>query len=297
MGIKPINQTKILGIQTDWMSIFLLPFVLTQLRKEFGPMWRKFQFALVIALVFSIIFSGCSVEKEEDLWTQIQKRGTIKIGTEGTYRPFSFHGQDNQLTGFDVEVAKELAKRMGVKAEFVETPWDGMLSSLQTKKIDTVANQVGIKPERKDKLDFSDPYTISYAQIVVHKDNSEIQGIKDLKGKVAGQTLTSNFGKYSKDAGAQVKGYETFDDTLKDVVNRRIDFTINDRTAIAEALKKSNYPVKTVGDPIEKVYTAFPVPKNNPKLLQEINKALESMKKDGTLTNISKKWFGMDITK
>ncbi|MBA4495723.1 transporter substrate-binding domain-containing protein [Paenactinomyces guangxiensis] len=253
---------------------------------------------IAMGLAVFILLSGCSVNKEGVLLSKIKERGTLRIGTEGTYKPFSFHDEKtDQLTGFDVEVAREVAKRMGVKAEFVEIPWDGMLSSLQTNKIDMVANQVGIKPERKEKFDFSNPYTVSYGLIVVHKDNQEIKGVEQVKGKRAGQTPTSNYGKMAKEAGATIVAYEDMMGAMKDVAAKRIDFSMNDRLAIAEMLKETHLPLKTVGEPMEKSESAFPVPKGNPDLVKEINKALESMKKDGTLGKISEKWFGEDISK
>lgn len=255
---------------------------------------------IILGLAIMIVLSGCSVDKQEqgDLLSQIKERGTIRIGTEGTYKPFSFHDEKtNQLTGYDVEVAQEVAKRMGVKAEFVEIPWDGMLTSLQTKKIDMVANQVGIKPERLEKFDFSTAYTISYAQIVVHQDNQEIKGIEQVKGKKAGQTPTSNYGKMAKEAGAEIVAYEDMMSAMKDVAAKRIDLSMNDRLAISEMLKTVDLPLKIVGEPMEKSESAFPVPKNNPELIAEINKALDSMRKDGTLAKISEKWFGEDISK
>ncbi|SHE46545.1 cystine transport system substrate-binding protein [Seinonella peptonophila] len=261
---------------------------------------RMLGFSLLsVMILLSVVLTGCSVEKkaEGDLLDQIKKRGTILIGTEGTYSPFSFHEKKgNKLTGFDVEIAEELAKRIGVKAQFVETPWDGMLSSLQTGKIDIVANQVGVKEERKKKFDFTNPYTISYAEIVVHKDNQTIKGVADIKGKTAGQTSTSNYGKYARDAKAEVKVYEDMMSAMWDVANKRIDVSINDRLAIAEMMKKEKLPLKVVGEPIEKVEIAFPVEKGNPKLLAELNRALDEMRKDGTLKEISEKYFGKDIT-
>ncbi|WP_124727152.1 transporter substrate-binding domain-containing protein [Staphylospora marina] len=247
-------------------------------------------------LVLSLV--GCNVQKQGDLLSDIKERGSIRIGTEGTYKPFSFHDEKTgELTGFDVEVAEEVAKRLGVKAEFVETPWDSMLTSLQTKKIDMVANQVGIKPERKEKFDFSKPYTVSYAQIVVKSDSTSISDIQDVKGKKAGQTPTSNFGEMARQAGAEIVAYEDMMSAMRDVAAGRIDFSINDRLAIAEMMKVSKLPLKTVGEPMDRSESAFPVPKGNAELIAEINKALDSMRQDGTLAKISMKWFGEDVTK
>ncbi|SFJ32664.1 transporter substrate-binding domain-containing protein [Thermoflavimicrobium dichotomicum] len=263
--------------------------------------WKRW---VIVGISFLLLLTGCTIqkpateEKKGDLLSQIKKRGSIRIGTEGTYKPFSFHDEKtNQLTGFDVEVAQEIAKRIGVKAEFVEIPWDGMLTSLQNKKIDMVANQVGIKPERKEKFDFSQPYTVSYAQMVVHKDNQEIKSLKQVKGKKAGQTPTSNYGDMARKAGATIVAYEDMMSAMKDVAAKRVDFSLNDRLAIAEMMKTAKLPVKVVGEQIERSESAFPIPKNNPELLKAIDQALESMKKDGTLAKISQKWFGIDVSK
>ncbi|MDQ0417475.1 cystine transport system substrate-binding protein [Croceifilum oryzae] len=257
---------------------------------------------LGIVMSFSMVVTGCGGQGEKttgtDLYDTIKKQGFITIGTEGTYKPFSYHDEKtNELTGYDVEVAKEVAKRLGVQAKFQEIPWDGMLTSLQTKKINLAANQVGIKPERKEKFDFSQAYTVSFAQIVVAQDNNSIKAIADVKGKKAGQTPTSNYGKMATDAGAEIKAYEDMMTAMRDVAAKRIDFSMNDRLAIAEMMKTNKLPLKTVGEPMERAESAFPIPKGNPKLLEAVNKAIDEMKKDGTLEKISKKYFGEDVSK
>lgn len=262
-------------------------------------MYRVLAWLLVGVL---LVTSGCAIgqpiAKKTNLLGQIKQRGTIRVGTEGTYKPFSFHDEKtDQLTGYDVDVAREVAKRMGVKVEFVEIPWDGMLTSLETGKIDMVANQVGIKPERQEKFDFSVPYTVSYAQIVVNQDNQEIKGIQQLKGKRAGQTPTSNFGQIATQAGATIVAYKDMMSAMQDVAAKRIDFSVNDRLSIAEMLKTVKLPLKTVGAPFGRSESALPIPKGNPELLRAINQALEGMKQDGTLARISQKWFGQDVSK
>ncbi|GGE26192.1 L-cystine-binding protein TcyA [Marinithermofilum abyssi] len=261
----------------------------------------------IVLIIFSLLVTtACSIQsppqsKSSDtnhLLADIKKRGEIRIGTEGAYKPFSFRDEKtNQLTGYDVDVAKEVAKRLGVKAKFVEGPWDSMLTGLKTGRFDTIANQVGVRADRKKTFDFSKPYTVSYAQIVVHKDNNQIKGLKDVKGKRAAQTPTSNYGKMAKQAGAELVAYEDMMTSLRDVAAKRVDLSINDRLAIAQVMKSSNLPLKTVGEPFEKGVSAFPVPKGNQDLVKEINKALDDMRKDGTLAKISNKWFGEDVSK
>jgi cystine transport system substrate-binding protein len=257
---------------------------------------KRLQIFLFVMFV-GILVAGCSVGTTGDTYSKVKESGVLLVGTEGTYKPFSFHDEKtNELTGFDVEVAREVGKRIGIKIEFKELPWDGMLTSLASKKIDMVANQVGIKPERQEKFDFSTPYTVSYAQIVVKKDNNTIQSIKDVKGKKAGQTTTSNYGKMAQDAGATIVPYEEMMSAMRDVAAGRVDLSMNDRLAIAEMMKETNLPLKTVGEPVEKSLSAFAFPKGSEKLVAEVNRALTEMKQDGTLAKISQKYFGMDVS-
>ncbi|MFD1426767.1 cystine transport system substrate-binding protein [Kroppenstedtia sanguinis] len=263
--------------------------------------WLIAVLSVIPLLVTGACSSGGGQQNEDDtdhLLADIKKRGEIRIGTEGNYKPFSFREEkSNKLTGYDVDVAREVAKRMGVKAKFVETSWDSMLTGLSTGRFDLVANEVGIKEERKKKFDFSQPYSISYATIVVHQDNKEIRDIADVKGKRAAQTPTSNYGQMAQDAGAEIVSYEDMMTAMRDVAAKRADLSFNDRLAIAEMMKTVDLPLKTVGKPMEKSESAFPVPKGNKELLQEIDKALDEMRKDGTLTKISEKWFEEDVSR
>ena len=119
-----------------------------------------------------------NTSEESDLYTQVKEAGVLKIGTEGTYAPYTFHDESGKLTGFDVEIAEEVAKRLGVKAEFMETQWDGMFAGLDARRFDTVVNQVGINPEREEKYDFSEPISLESARVlIVHEDNNEIKVI------------------------------------------------------------------------------------------------------------------------
>lgn len=136
---------------------------------------------MAVALV-----AGMSVKTfaAENLLNKVKERGTLLVGLEGTYPPFSFQGDDGKLTGFEVEFAEELAKHLGVKASLKPTKWDGMLASLDSKRIDVVINQVTISDERKKKYDFSTPYTVSGIQALVKKGNEgTIKSAADLKGK------------------------------------------------------------------------------------------------------------------
>lgn len=227
-----------------------------------------------------------------------QKAKPLIVGTEGTYPPFSFKdAKTGELTGYDIDVVRAVAKRLGREVQFVPTQWKGILASLEAKRFDLVANQVGITPERQKALLFSTPYTISGSVIIVSNDNPKnIQGIADVKGKTVGTTQGSNHADAVKKAGANVKFYPGAAQVLTDLQNNRIDAGVNDRLFVLTELKKTNYKVKSVGNIFNKSEIAFAFNKSNAELRDQFNKALEELRKDGTLAKISKKWFGQDVS-
>jgi cystine transport system substrate-binding protein len=227
----------------------------------------------------------------------IKAAGVFKIGTEGTYAPFTCHDTDNKLVGFDVEIGEEIAKRLGVKAEFVEGKWDGLIAGLDVKRYDAVINQVGITEERKAKFDFSDPYIASRAALIVREDNADIKGFGDLKGKKAAQSLTSNYGNIAEGAGAELVGTDGFDQSIALVVQGRADATINDSLSFLDFKKKQpNAPVKIAATEDDASYSGVIVRKGDPELVAAINQALKDIKADGTYQKIADKYFGQDVS-
>jgi cystine transport system substrate-binding protein len=227
----------------------------------------------------------------------IKAAGVFRIGTEGTYAPFTYHDQSGTLVGFDVEIGEEIAKRLGVKAEFLEGKWDGLIAGLDANRYDAVINQVGITEERKAKYDFSDPYIASKAALIVREDNAEIKDFADLSGKRAAQSLTSNYGKMAEQAGAELIGTDGFDQSIALVVQGRADATINDSLSFLDFKKKQpNSPVKIAATEDEAAYSGVIVRKGDPELVAAINDALKEMKADGTYRKIADKYFGQDVS-
>lgn len=227
----------------------------------------------------------------------IKAAGVIKIGTEGTYAPFTYHDASGKLVGFDVEIGEAVADKLGVKAEFVEGKWDGLIAGLDVKRYDTVINQVGITEERKAKFDFSDPYIASKAALIVKEDNSDITSFADLSGKRSAQSLTSNYGKMAEAAGAQLVGTDGFDQSIALVVQGRADATINDSLSFLDFKKKQpNAPVKIAATQDEASYSGIIVRKGDPELVAAINQALKDIKADGTYARISETYFGEDVS-
>ncbi|MCQ1776147.1 amino acid ABC transporter substrate-binding protein [Neorhizobium galegae] len=228
----------------------------------------------------------------------IKSSGLFKFGTEGTYAPFTFHDASGKLVGFDVEIGQAVAAKIGVKAEFLEGKWDGLIAGLDAKRYDAVINQVGITEARKQKYDFSEPYIASKAVLIVRQDNSDIKGFADLKGKKSAQSLTSNFGKIAQQAGAELVGTDGFDQSIQLVLTRRADATINDSLSFLDFKKqKPDAPVKIAAQQDNADYSGIIIRKGEPELLEAINKALADIKADGTYQKISDKYFGQDVSK
>lgn len=271
---------------------------------------KKLSLLINSILVAAVVITGCAAKnnttqtKEQEtkkattLLDKVKSEGKIKIGTEGTYAPFTFHDKDGKLTGFDVEIAEEIAKRLGVKAEFVETKWDGMFAGLDANRFDMIVNQVGIKPDRQEKYDFSDPYIVSRAVLIVNKDNTDITKFEDLKGKKAAQSLTSNYADIARANGATIVQSEGFNQSIDLLIAKRADATINDSLSFYDLLKqKPDIAVKIAAEQSDAGKSGIMFRKGNKELVDAVNKALADMKADGTYVNISKKWFGVDVSK
>ncbi|KQT66044.1 MULTISPECIES: amino acid ABC transporter substrate-binding protein [unclassified Aureimonas] len=250
------------------------------------------------ALATVAILAGLAGAASAGSLADIQAAKTFRIGTEGTYAPFTYHDPSGALVGFDVEIGREVAKRLGVEPVFVEGKWDGLIAGLAANRYDAVINQVGITEERKARFDFSDPYIVSKAVLIVKEGNAEIKSFADLKGKRAAQSLTSNYGKIAEAAGAELVGTEGFDQSIQLVLTGRADATINDNLSFLDFHKqKPDAPVAIVAAQDDASASGIIVQKDNPDLVAAINKALAELKADGTYETISQKYFGADVSR
>ncbi len=229
---------------------------------------------------------------------QIQEAGVITVGTEGTYRPFTFHENGTgELTGYDVEVMKAVAEKLGVKAEFEETQFDGIFAGLKAGRFDVIANQVTMTDERKAEYAFSEPYTVSSGVIVTKADNNSIDSFEDLEGKTTAQSLTSNWYKLAKESGANVQAIEGWAQSVTLLKQGRVDATINDKLTYLDYQKSSpDDAIKIAAETEEKSYSALAFRDGSTELVDAVNEALAELEQDGTLADISEKYFGTDVT-
>ncbi|SEP76829.1 cystine transport system substrate-binding protein [Faunimonas pinastri] len=253
--------------------------------------------AACVLLASSLAIDAASAADRLD---EVKSRGALVVGLEGTYPPFSFQDESGNLVGFEVDLSKALADKMGVKAQFQPTKWDGILAALQSGRLDVVVNQVTITDERKKTISFSDPYTVSGIQIIVRKgEESKINKPDDLQGKAVGVGLGTNYEQWLRqnEPKAEVRTYDDDPTKISDLVSGRIDAVLNDRLVAADLVKKSGGTIVGAGEPFSKQEAGIAIAKGNPELLAAVNKALGELRQDGTLAEISDKWFGTDVTK
>ncbi|NKX92446.1 transporter substrate-binding domain-containing protein [Sanguibacter hominis ATCC BAA-789] len=259
--------------------------------------------AATAVVLSALALAACSSDGDEktaaDPVAALKESGVLKVGTEGTYAPFTFHDPTSgELTGYDVEVITAVAEKLGVKPEFSETKWDSIFAGLEAKRYDVVANEVTINDERAAKYDLSDPYSVSVPVVIVPADDTELTDLAGFEGRTAAQTATSNWGALARDNGAKVEPIDGFTEAVTAVRDGRVDFTVNDNLAALEYLTSTgDTSVKIAFEiPEEKVVQAFALRKDS-GLVAEINKALGELAADGTLASIGEKYFGTDISK
>lgn len=261
-------------------------------------------------MAFFLILAACSGKNEADSkdtgWEQIKDKGKIVVATSGTLYPTSYHNTDSgsdKLTGYEVEVVREAAKRLGLKVEFKEMGIDGMLTAVNSGQVDAAANDIDVTKDREKKFAFSTPYKYSYGTAIVRKDDlSGIKTLKDLKGKKAAGAATTVYMEVARKYGAKEVIYDnaTNEQYLKDVANGRTDVILNDyylQTLALAAFPDLNI---TIHPDIKYMPNkqALVMKKSNAALQKKMNETLKEMSKDGSLTKLSKQFFNKaDVSK
>lgn len=245
----------------------------------------------IFAILFmAFIFIGCSGDKSV--------KDKLRVATEGTYNPFSYHDESGKLVGYDVEVIAEAAKRAGFEIEFHETNWDAIFSGLNSNRFDMIANQISdADPKRAELYTLSDPYIVTSAAIAVRADDNSINSLNDIIGKNIAQSMGSNYYEIAIQNGANIVLVDGLAQAIKAVSQGRADATMNDKLAILNYIKTTgDKNIKVAFNTGEGTRSVFLFKKELTEQRDRINKALQTMKKDGTLKQISEKYFGMDVS-
>jgi len=230
---------------------------------------------------------------------EIKDEGVITVATEGTYRPFSYHeGGSGELTGYDVEVMRAVGEELGVEVEFEETQWDAIFAGLDAGRFDAIANQVSITPEREKDYEFSTPYTVSPGVVVVREGDTSISAFEDLAGKTTAQSLTSNWYELAKEAGAQIQNVEGWAQAVALLQQERVDATVNDKlTFLDYENTEGDTGLEIAVETDEESRSAVAFRKGSDELVAAVDEALATLQEDGTLAEISEKYFGEDVSR
>ena len=254
---------------------------------------------LCILLTLMLAVGMTAVAGAEDLLSRIQEKGEIVIATEGTWAPWTYHDEDDNLVGFDVEVAAKIAEKLGVKATFVECAWDSIFAGIDAERYDIAANGIEVTDERSEKYDFSTPYGYIRTALIVRSDNEEIAAFEDLAGKNTANSIASTYMTLAESYGATAIGVDTLDQTLEMVLTGRADATLNAEVSFYDYMNvHPEAELKVVALTEEASLVSIPVRKgeDSATLLEAINQAIAELTESGELAEISVKYFGTDIT-
>ena len=233
-----------------------------------------------------------------DQLAAIQASGKLIVALEGAWQPWSYHDESDTLVGYDVEVSRAIAEKLGVEPEYVESDWDSLFAGLDAGRFDMVCNGVEVTDERALTYDFTTPYGYIHTALAVRKDNDEIKTFEDLKGKTTANSLASTYMELAESYGATVQGIDTLEETIQLLTAGRIDATLNADVSFYDYLNvHPDADFKLVAQTAEASHVAIPVLKSeDTAYLDALNTAIEALRADGTLKTLSEKYFGQDIS-
>ena len=234
-----------------------------------------------------------------DQLAAIQTNGKLVVALEGAWQPWSYHDESDTLVGYDVEVSRAIAEKLGVEPEYVESDWDSLFAGLDAGRFDLVCNGVEVTDERAKTYDFTTPYGYIHTALAVRKDNEDIKSFEDLKGKTTANSLASTYMELAESYGATVQGIDTLEETIQLLTAGRIDATMNADVSFYDYLNvHPDADFKLVAQTEDASHVAIPVRKgdDSASLLEAINTAIEELRADGTLKALGEKYFGQDIS-
>ena len=234
-----------------------------------------------------------------DQLSNIQSSGKLIVALEGAWQPWSYHDESDTLVGYDVEVSRAIAEKLGVEPEYVESDWDSLFAGLDAGRYDIVCNGVEVTDERAKTYDFTEPYGYIHTALAVRQDNEDITSFEDLKGKTTANSLASTYMELAESYGATVQGIDTLEETIQLLTAGRIDATLNADVSFYDYLNvHPDADFKLVAQTEDASHVAIPLRKGDASatLLDAINTAIDELRADGTLKELSEKYFGQDIS-
>ncbi|MBQ9263258.1 MAG: transporter substrate-binding domain-containing protein [Clostridia bacterium] len=256
-------------------------------------------FAVLLALMLAAMAVTALAQADQpDLLARVREKGTLTIATEGAWSPWTYHDETGALTGFDIEIGALIAEKLGVEPDYKETDWGAILAGVDSGRFDMACNGVDYTDDRAEKYAFTDPYVYTEIVLVVRDDNEDIHTIDDLNGRTSANSPNSTYALRAEAVGASVIYVDTLGETMALVEQGRADASINAKGSVEDYLgEHPDAKIKIVqtmpGDPV-----CIPLRKNDDTatLVSAINEILAAAREDGTLAQLSEKYFGQDLT-
>ena len=267
---------------------------------------RKRIIGLLMAFTLAnsvVMLTGCGANATSDAdldhLGRVQRSGKLVIAMEGQWAPWTYHDENGDLVGYDTEVGRAIANKLGVQAEFIEGEWDGLFTGLDGGRYDCIINGVEITPERMEKYDFTTAYAYIKTALVVADDNTDITSFEDLDGKLTSNSLGSTYADLAIKYGADVQNVDTLSETIDMVLSGRVDATLNAEVSFYDYLAEHpDAPIKIVALTDDASDVSIPLVKgsDNDTLRAAIDQAILELAVEGKLTELSEKYFGADIS-
>lgn len=261
--------------------------------------------AVAVVVLGLLMLTGCAKEPDPlpegaDLLDRVRYYDQLAIALEGTWAPWGYHDESGDLVGYDVEIGKAIASKLGVKALFFEGTWDGLLAGLEDGRYDVMINGMDIDESRRETYDFTVPYAYNRTVVIVRADDDSIQSMEDLDGKTTANTLNSTYSKVAEGYGATVTPVDDFIQTIQLLIDGRIDATLNAEVSYHDYLAQHpDAPIKVACVDPNPTQVAIPLRKgaDSAALREEIDRILGELAADGTLSRLALKYFSTDISK
>ena len=255
---------------------------------------------LLVVLTLSLaLLSGCSKKNDKDMLSRVKETGKIVVALEGAWAPWNYHDENDNLVGFDADVARAIAKQLGVEVEFVEGDWDSLLAGVDAGRYDMVVNGVEYTDERAEKYSFTDAYAYIRTALIVRSDNEEIKSFEDLAGKSTVNSIASTYMILAEQYGAKATGVDTLEQTLENVLSGRADATLNAEVSFYDYMGvHPEAELKVVAKTDDASPVMIPIKKSadTESFVAAVNEAIKNIRNSGELSAISVKYFGSDIT-
>lgn len=257
---------------------------------------KNIMILLCMMVALLVMVTGCSKEEQNSLERVIESGELIVVGSGG-YPPFNYM-EEGVVVGFDVEVGREIANRLGVELNYVTSDWDGLIEGLRNKRYDAILGSMAITDSRLEVVNFSIPYYYSGAQLFVRTD-SGISKANEMKDKKIAVATGTNFVEDAKAIGAEVSFYQDDNATVMELISNRVDGVITDRLVGLQAMKEiaGGEKIQMADSLLRLESMGIAFNQDDTELLEEVDRILQEMHDDGTLTKLSQEWMdGVDIT-